>query len=233
MKLEDTPNGLCEIGCQLLRDSLEQMKASHDFETVEYHLYSGKPAVFEAYQQIFESQGFHIEQEKKSFAASSLNCINTPKKLSFKTLQEIGENEFIKAIEQVSAGTLDQDDLNSIKMLGPEEAAKQYFDILKEIDFNPYWWQVAYNDNNEFVGLVVPQKFDETSGAINYIGVVPEQRGKGYVDALLAHGTQRLLDEKLEEIIADIDIQNVPLEKALMRLGYAYERSMLVLKLKL
>lgn len=31
-----------------------------------------------------------------------------------------------------------------------------YYELLKEIDFNQDWWKLAYDLNDEFVGLVVP-----------------------------------------------------------------------------
>ncbi len=105
--------------------------------------------------------------------------------------------------------------------------------MLKDIDFNPDWWQVAYNDQSEFVGLVVPQKFDDDCGAINYIGVSPDKRGKGYINDLLLEGSQLIFDANIPKIIADIDVENFPLDKSLNALGFEYERSLVVLKLNL
>lgn len=85
----------------------------------------------------------------------------------------------------------------------------------------------------EFVGLVVSQKFSEDRGSINYIGVTPAQRGKGYVNDLLCEGSRLMIEDGIHNLIADIDIQNYPLEKALELLGYQYKRSQVVLKLDL
>jgi ribosomal protein S18 acetylase RimI-like enzyme len=232
LKMADTHHDICDIGSQLLGDSIKEL-ASKSFKTVEYHLYSSTPETFEAYKKIFETQGFMVEQEKKNFVATQINNTNMPKRLNFKTLQDVGEQTFIEAIEIVTEGTLDRDDLNSMNEHGSKEAALIYFNMLKDIDFNPQWWQVAYDANHEFVGLVVPQKFDEDCGAINYIGVSPDKRGNGYINDLLLEGSNLIFDDNIQKIIADIDVENFPLEKSLNALGYEYKRSLVILKLNL
>jgi ribosomal protein S18 acetylase RimI-like enzyme len=48
-----------------------------------------------------------------------------------------------------------------------------------------------------------------TSAVINFIGVVPEHRGKGYVDDLLAEGTATLHAAGAERVRADTDTRNL------------------------
>ncbi len=60
-----------------------------------------------------------------------------------------------------------------------------------------------------------------TSPVIGYIGVVPEHRGQGYVDDLLAAGTDTLRRAGAEQVRADTDIHNVPMAAAFRRAGYA------------
>ncbi|MFC7589922.1 GNAT family N-acetyltransferase [Nonomuraea antimicrobica] len=66
------------------------------------------------------------------------------------------------------------------------------------------------------VGLVAP---DDHS--IAYIGVVPEHRGRGLVNDLLARGTRTLAEAGLERIVAATDITNVPTAEAFLRAGYS------------
>lgn len=60
-----------------------------------------------------------------------------------------------------------------------------------------------------------------TSPVIDYIGVVPEHRGEGYVDDLLARGAETLLSAGAERIRADTDTANTPMADAFRRAGYA------------
>ena len=57
-------------------------------------------------------------------------------------------------------------------------------------------------------------------GTIGYIGVVPEQRGRGYIDDLLARGTATLLGGNDQAIEADTDVSNTPMADAFRRAGY-------------
>ena len=55
---------------------------------------------------------------------------------------------------------------------------------------------------------------------INFIGVVPEHRGRGYVDDLLAEGTAALHAAGAERVRADTDTRNLPMALAFRRAGY-------------
>ncbi len=56
---------------------------------------------------------------------------------------------------------------------------------------------------------------------INYIGVVPEYRGRCYVDDLLAEGTAALDDAGAEYVRAGTDTQNLPMAAAFRQAVYA------------
>ena len=60
---------------------------------------------------------------------------------------------------------------------------------------------------------------------IFYVGVVPEMRGRGYVDDLLAAGTATLLEARAGEakdmlLRADTDVANAPMADAFERAGW-------------
>lgn len=221
-----------EVLEELLRDSLKEMK-TEGFKKVRCHIYSDKNA-FEKYVQTFIKIGFNITQEKKSFVWEKGNYINKiSENLFLKSLQEVSSEKYIDAIEQVTEGTLDSDDLECIRKFGSKQAAINYFDLLKDIHFNNNWWKLAYACGDELIGLVVPQKFNDDIGAINYIGVVPTKRGRGYVKDLIIEGIRILDGNGIKKVIADIDVKNYPLEKALIEEGFKMDCSMLVLKLDL
>jgi ribosomal protein S18 acetylase RimI-like enzyme len=214
----------------LLQNSLNEIKLK-GFTEVDCHLYSDKK-YFEKYVESFIKTGFKITQEKKSFIWEKGNIINrVSKRLVFKKLQEINSNDYIDAIEKVTEATLDGDDLECITKFGSKQAAINYFNSLKDIDFNKSWWELAYTHNNELIGLVIPQKFNDDIGAINYIGVVPEKRGNGYVSDLIVEGLRILNENNIKKVIADIDVKNYPLEKALNKEEFKLDCRMLVLKL--
>lgn len=216
---------------ELLKGSLEK-EGLKTFSKVECHLYSNK-VDFDKYVDILIKNGFKVAQEKKSFMWEVDTVNRLQKGVHFKNMEEIATDKYIDAIRQVTEQTLDRDDLNCVKEFGSEKAAINYFNLLKDIDFNKKWWKLAYTHNDELIGLVVPQKFDCDTGAINYIGVVPEKRGSGYVKDLLIEGIRVLNENNIKKIIGDIDVKNYPLEKALCNLNFKLDCKEVVLKLYL
>ena len=83
----------------------------------------------------------------------------------------------------------------------------------------PGWWQLAYTDSDTLVGLVMPARND-TSSIIGYIGVVPEQRGNGYINDLLHGATTLHYENGARRIVADTDVENIPMANAFRRGGY-------------
>lgn len=94
---------------KLLSDSLKIMKVK-GFNNVECHLYSDKNN-FQQYVKALTSVEFKVTQEKKSFVWEEGIINSLSGDLYFSTLEQIGSNEFINAIEKVTVGTLDEDDL--------------------------------------------------------------------------------------------------------------------------
>ena len=221
------------IGTELLLESLKQMQVK-GATNIEVRLYSDSTTFLEKRVELFNKVGLVLTQEKQNYIIEQINePIIIPDRLIFRTLPEVGNETFINAIKQVTAGTLDKVDSLELKNLGAEKAAINYFNILKDIDYKPNWWQLAYDSYGTLVGLVVPQKFSKKEGAINYIGVVPDHRGQGYVHDLLAKGTSILKNDGIECIIADIDVNNIPLANALSRAGYNKEKTIWIYNMEL
>ncbi len=79
-------------------------------------------------------------------------------------------------------------------------------------------WELAF-DGGDLVGLVMPT-VAPSFGTIGYVGVVPEQRGHGYVNDLLARGTRTLLGTGASVLRADADLDNAPMAAAFIRAGW-------------
>ncbi|MFJ2093653.1 GNAT family N-acetyltransferase [Streptomyces sp. NPDC087901] len=139
-----------------------------------------------------------------------------------------GREDLLALMAPVLEGTLDahgQQDLAS--GLSAREAAEKHYDE----EFAHYstpqeWWRVAELPDGEPVGFVVPAR-NSYNPIIAYIGVVPAQRGHGYIDELLAEGTRVLAGQDgVERIRAATDLGNVPMAKSFARLGYVnFERA--------
>lgn len=88
------------------------------------------------------------------------------------------------------------------------------------MDHEPGWWQLAYTAAGELVGLVMPTRAP-TFATIGFVGVVPEQRGRGHIDELLARGTATLGAAGATDFRADTDVRNAPMASAFRRAGWA------------
>ncbi|MFD0576907.1 GNAT family N-acetyltransferase [Dactylosporangium darangshiense] len=73
--------------------------------------------------------------------------------------------------------------------------------------------------NGEPVGFVFPARNDY-GPIIAYIGVLPQHRGHGYIDDVLAEGTRVLAGQDAPRIRATTDVGNVPMARAFARAGY-------------
>ncbi len=164
--------------------------------------------------------GFAIERETRRFEwPADGAALATSQRLTFRSLPEVGEDAFVQAIERVSASSFDQRTQSDRAQLGPQHEAHNTFADLQGMEYDPAWWQLAFASDGELAGLVMPTRAP-AAATIGYIGVVPEQRGRGYIDDLLAQGTATLRAAGATTIRADTDVANFPMANAFLRAGY-------------
>ena len=176
--------------------------------------------------EVLEGAGFAFRRETDRFHWRGEKPPSVPGKLSFRTLEEVGEDAFVDAMRRISEGTLDREIRRERERLGPKAAARDFFEDARRVKHEPSWWRLAYDGpGGDLAGLVMPA---EPPGFLTvfYVGVVPEMRGRGYVDDLLAAGTVTLLDARTpggaeKPLRADTDVANAPMAAAFGRAGWA------------
>ena len=133
--------------------------------------------------------------------------------------------ELVELMTQVLDGTLDAHSREALSRGSARQAAAEQYDV----EFMSYssprdWWRVATLPDGEPVGFVIPARNDYNP-IIAYLGVLPQHRGRGYVDDILAEGTRTLAANDAPRIRASTDLANVPMAHAFQRAGYAvYQR---------
>ncbi len=210
------------IGSRLLRDSLRQMyeqgvaRFVRNFQTGENHV--------EKWRSLLDHLQIPLEQEKALFTWDADQPMPiVQQRLTYRSLAVVGEAAFVDALRRVTDATLDRGDQADRTKEGPQSHAQEYFDLLKHaFHSQPDWWALAYTTEDRLVGLHMPVLFDAGSdeGTIGYIGVVPEQRGQGYIHDVLARCTETLLNTGISSIVTDTDRLNVPMINAFRRGGY-------------
>jgi RimJ/RimL family protein N-acetyltransferase/GNAT superfamily N-acetyltransferase len=218
------------VGTRLLGDVLNEARRL-GAEEIEHVL--DVPAMRPQFQyhpqkriELLESFGFAFKRETSRFEWREGEPNSEPERLSFRTLEEVGDEAFIDAMRRVSEGTLDREIREARARLGPQEAARAFFEDAKRVEHESSWWRLAYSrPEGELVGLVMPAK-PPAFLTIFYVGVVPGMRGHGYVDDLLSAGTATLLAARTKggdemPLRADTDVANVPMAAAFERAGWA------------
>jgi ribosomal protein S18 acetylase RimI-like enzyme len=168
--------------------------------------------------------GFRLTLERERFEwTSDCPVPAAPRRLMFRNLLDVGDDAFVAALARISEGTLDHYTRARRDEIGALAAAREHFTDEQRYQkrYEPVWWQLGYTREGELAGLVMPAE-NNTWPNIGYIGVVPEQRGCGYVDELLAQGTRTLVAEGATRIIADTDLANVPMANAFLRGDYTH-----------
>ncbi|GAA1563840.1 GNAT family N-acetyltransferase [Kribbella hippodromi] len=140
-----------------------------------------------------------------------------PKRSTRLRFEPADDEAFVKVFMQVSAGSLDAATAREIARVGVEAAAREELAIYKSMPGDRTLWRLAYDEAGELVGFEMPSA-NAGGPVVGYLGVVPEHRGKGLIDDLLAELTHQLADA--EQIRADTDFGNVPMAKSFERQGY-------------
>jgi RimJ/RimL family protein N-acetyltransferase len=83
----------------------------------------------------------------------------------------------------------------------------------------PAWWELAYAEDGGLVGLVMAAR-NPSVAVIAYLGIVPEQRGRGLAPDLVRRGTEQLLASGADEIRGDCDRGNIAMARAFERAGF-------------
>lgn len=128
--------------------------------------------------------------------------------------------ELIGLMTRVLDGSLDAHSRDELTRMSPRESAEeQYHSELERYPSPREWWRVAELPGGEPAGFVVPAH-NGYNPIIAYIAVLPEQRGRGLIDDLLAEGTRILDDQNVPRIRAATDVGNTPMAAAFGRAGY-------------
>lgn len=169
---------------------------------------------------LFESLGMELFQEKIGVTwVDDGGPIDVPDRLSFVTIAESGSDRYRDVIAAVGEGTLDRNDRYYRSHMDPADWGAVYLTFMGEGE-EPMWL-LGTLPGGEAVGFVAVVDFDgEATATIGFIGVVPEHRGNGYVDDLLAAGTAAARRHGYTSIHSDVDTLNAPMLAAMERAGH-------------
>lgn len=150
-----------------------------------------------------------------------------PGRLTFRA--EPDDERILDVLRRIVVGSLDAHEKRTSDKDGVDAAARDELEFLNWMPSPREWWRLAYTPDGELVGLTVPGR-NYSNPVIGIIGVVPEQRGHGYAFDLLVEATHMLVEEGVEEIVAETDTTNTPMAANFAKAGYPITQERVYLK---
>ncbi|WP_327284381.1 MULTISPECIES: GNAT family N-acetyltransferase [unclassified Streptomyces] len=139
------------------------------------------------------------------------------------------DEEFLDAFARLSAGSLDVHTQTELRSMDAEQLAREDIEFYLDCPGERSWWRLAELPDGTLAGLAVPSATPYHRN-VGYLGVVPEQRGRGLIDEVLAEITRFHAAAGAERITATTDTVNVPMAAAFDRAGYEVTEIRLVLE---
>ncbi|MEV0645181.1 GNAT family N-acetyltransferase [Phytomonospora sp. NPDC050363] len=130
-----------------------------------------------------------------------------------------GDAELLAAITASLAGTFDAHDREAIETEGVEAAGKASWAFLTSLSGREHF-RLAHDRDGATVGAIFPTNVPSGRASIGYIAVLPEHRGKGFVNELLAEMVHSHVGRGAALITGNTDQVNVPMAKAFNRAGF-------------
>jgi ribosomal protein S18 acetylase RimI-like enzyme len=225
------------IGSRLLTESLDALRregATHADLGVDAPT-DFDPQVARCVGELLTEHGWELTRETLRFdwrrppAASQSASWAAPegrRRLSARSLEEVGEEAFVDAIRRALEGTLNRGTAREVALTGAARKARGLLDGARRLvcdggwRADAGWWRLGYTGGGALAGFVMPAVNASGDGVLWWIGVVPEQRGRGYVDDLLTWVVETLVQAGVRRIVADTDVENWPMARAFRRTGW-------------
>lgn len=135
--------------------------------------------------------------------------------------------EFLDLFARVAVGSLDAHTRAAVAELGARGAAADDLAFYASLPGRRRDWRVAEDADGLVVGFVLATR-NAYDAAISFIGVLPQHRGRGVVDALLAEAL-RIHDVAGEaRVVATTDTDNTPMRRAFERAGFSVTKRRMV-----
>ncbi|MEV0124014.1 GNAT family N-acetyltransferase [Streptomyces sp. NPDC050703] len=136
---------------------------------------------------------------------------------------EPDDGVFFDALRRIHSVTLDAHALRATEEGGLDRAAQEELDFFHWCPSPREWWQTAYTPEGDLAGIHIPAH-NPSGPTIGFIGVVPEQRGRGYAYDLLAECTHFLVEQGAESVTGATDRGNFPMAAHFTRAGFPVVR---------
>ncbi|MEW2412384.1 GNAT family N-acetyltransferase [Streptomyces sp. NPDC046866] len=139
------------------------------------------------------------------------------------------DEEYLHAFARLAEGSLDLHTQQELRSTDAEQLARADMDFYLDCPGERSWWRLAELPDGTLAGLAVPSATPYYRN-VGYLGVVPELRGRGLIDEILAEITRFHAAEGADRITATTDTANVPMAAAFARAGYEVTEIRLIME---
>jgi ribosomal protein S18 acetylase RimI-like enzyme len=129
------------------------------------------------------------------------------------------DEAFLDVFRRVAVGSLDVLTRRTLAELGPDGQAQDDLDFYLSLPGDRTLWRLATDQDGAVIGFAIPSR-SAYEASVSYLGVTPEQRGRRYVDDLLAEITRIHAATGATRITGTTDSTNAPMLAAFARAGY-------------
>lgn len=168
--------------------------------------------------------GLGRSTERVSVAWTPDHGVPMPSSLRFRAGDD---DEFVDLFARVAVGSLDAHTVASVDELGPRGAAADDLEFYRSLPGSRDGWRVALDADGLVVGFVLATR-TAYDAAISFIGVLPQHRGRGVVDGLLAEGLRVHAEAGEPKVVGTTDAANTPMRRAFERAGFVVTKRRIV-----
>jgi RimJ/RimL family protein N-acetyltransferase len=202
------------------RAGAEQLPEYHVFLPGDWHDWPDAVAALAWREETARRAGLTARLERLRYEwTPHAGLPDRPGRLLFRG--EADDEVFAGLFRRVLADTLDATSRKGAEAAGPQTQARQDVKFYRESMLGERsWWRIAWTPDGQLAGFGIPSQNTECP-VVGYLGVLPEHRGHGYVDEILAEITRILAAETgAAAIRGDTDLENLPMAAAFERVGY-------------
>ena len=129
------------------------------------------------------------------------------------------DEEFLTVFRRVAVGSLDVTTQRDLAAMDADSQARGDLEFYRSCPGERSWWRLAETTDGELAGFAIPSATPYHRN-VGYLGVVPELRGRRYVDDLLGEITRVHAADGADRITATTDVSNAPMAAAFDRANY-------------
>ncbi|TDD55835.1 GNAT family N-acetyltransferase [Nonomuraea terrae] len=161
--------------------------------------------------------GLTLEVERLQFEWAPADGV--PSATAALRFAEASDEAFLAVFGRIAEGSLDAQTRANLAAKGVDATAREEMGFYLGAPGKREWWRIAYTPEGEVAGMAIPSATPYNLN-VGYLGVVPEFRGRGYVDEILAEITRIHAANGEVRVTATTDMGNAPMVAAFERAGY-------------